>query len=72
LQVDKTPERSFEDKKQNDYDYPTAVVELASWANGHVQKLQGFQSKSRTSFQKYSMKPGTYIVKVTMKFDPQW
>jgi hypothetical protein len=45
---------------------------LASWQNGSVQKLQGTQSRSRTTFQKYKMQPGVYIAKVIVDFDPQW
>lgn len=41
LQVDKTPERSFEDKLQNAYNYPTAIIELGYLNNGNIQKLQG-------------------------------
>ena len=39
LQVDKTPERSFEDARQNDYNYPTAKVELGLLAGGSIQKI---------------------------------
>ena len=45
---------------------------MGAWQNGHVQKLQGTQSRSRTTFQKYKMQPGIYIAKVTVDFDPQW
>lgn len=69
LQVDKTPERSFEDSKQSDYNYPMARVDLGVWQNGKIQKLQGFASNSRTTFQKYNMKAGIYVVKVVIEFD---
>jgi hypothetical protein len=72
LQVDKTPERSFEDKLQNAYNYPTAIIELGNLNNGNIQKLQGIQSNSRTTQQKYKMQAGTYIVKVLVNFDSQW
>jgi hypothetical protein len=72
LQVDKTPERSFEDKLQNSYRYPNAKVDLGFYNGGQCQKLQGFSSGKRTTFQKYNMRPGTYIVKVTMDFDDKW
>jgi hypothetical protein len=39
---------------------------------GSIQKLQGFQNNKRTTFQKYNMKAGTYIVKVRIEFDPNW
>lgn len=72
MQVDKTPERSYEDKLQNDYQYATAVVELGFMNNGQIQKLQGIQSNQRTTQQKYRMNPGFYIVKVKLDFDPKW
>lgn len=72
LQVDKTPERSFEDKRQNSYQYPRATVDLGYYQNGSVQKLQGFSSNKRTTFQKYRMKPGIYIAKVVVDFNPTW
>jgi hypothetical protein len=34
--------------------------------------MQGFGSSSRTTFQKYKMQPGVFIVKVTVNFDPAW
>ena len=57
---------------QNSYRYPNAKVDLGFWNNGQVQKLQGFSSSKRTTFQKYNMRPGTYIAKVVMDFDPKW
>jgi hypothetical protein len=72
LQVDKTPERSFEDKLQNDYNYPTATVELGVLNGNNIQKLPAFQSNARTTQQKFNLKPGTYIVKVRVDFNPQW
>ena len=72
LQVDKTPERSFEDKRQNAYRYPRATVELGAWTGGGCQKIQGFGDTKRTSFQKYNMKPGTYIAKVHLDFNSQY
>jgi hypothetical protein len=72
LQVDKTPERSFEDKRQNSYQYPRATVDLGYYQNGSVQKLQGFSSNKRTTFQKYKMKPGIYIAKVVVDYNPSW
>jgi len=72
LQIDKTPERSFEDKRQSAYQYPRATVDLGYWQNGSVQKLQGFSSNKRTTFQKYRMKPGLYIVKVLVDYNPSW
>lgn len=68
LQVDKTPERSFEDKKQNSYRYPLATVELGVLTGGSCQKLKGFGDSKRTTFQKYNMRPGTYIAKVKLDF----
>ena len=72
LQVDKTPERSFEDKLQNSYRYPKATVELGYYNGGSCQKLQGFSSTKRTTFQKYNMRPGIYIAKVTVDFEAKW
>jgi hypothetical protein len=72
LQVDKTPERSYEDKLQNDYNYPTAQVELAILNGNNIQKMQGFQSNARTTQQKFNLKAGIYIVKVRVDFDPKW
>ena len=72
IQVDKTPERSFEDKRQNSYNYPMTKVDLSFYNNGHCQKLQGFANNKRTTFQKYNMKPGIYIVKVVMEFSPNY
>lgn len=40
--------------------------------NNNIQKLQTFQSNARTTQQKYNLKPGTYIVKVRIDFDPKW
>lgn len=34
--------------------------------------MKGFQSNARTTFEKYNLKPGTYIVKVHLDFDPSW
>ena len=45
---------------------------MASFQNGKMQKLQGFQSNARTSFQRYKMNPGIYIVKVIMLFNAQF
>ena len=72
LQVDKTPERSFEDKRQNDYQYARTTVTLVHLNNGQAEKMQGFMSSQRTSFQKYEMQPGTFLVKVQMDFDPAY
>lgn len=72
LQVDKTPERSFEDKLQNSYNYPTAKVDVGVLNGNNIQKLPAFQSNARTTQQKFNLKPGTYIVKVRIDFDPQW
>lgn len=72
MQIDKTPERSFEDKLQNDYNYPTALVELGLVNGASIQKLQGFQSNARTTQQKFNLKAGNYIVKVRIDFNPQW
>jgi hypothetical protein len=72
LQVDKTPERSFEDKLQNSYNYPRATVDVGVSNGGSVKKLKTFQSNSRTTFEKFNLQPGTYIVKVVVDFDPKW
>jgi len=49
-----------------------ATVDLGLLNGGNIQKLQGFANNARTTQQKYSLKPGTYIVKVLMNFDPNW
>lgn len=72
MQIDKTPERSFEDKRQSSYRYPSAYVDIGLINAGKMEKLQGFQSAERTTQQKYGMKVGTYIVKVRMDFDPNF
>jgi len=72
LQVDKTPERSLEFKKQNDYNYPRAVVDVAEIKNGGLVKLQGFQSNLRTTSNKYKLEAGAYIVKVLVDFNPHF
>ena len=72
MQIDKTPERFFEDARQNDYNYPRATVELGLMAGGGIQKIQGFANESRTTQQKYNMKAGVYIVKILINFDPNW
>jgi hypothetical protein len=72
LQVDKTPERSFEDKLQESYNYPRATVELGLVSGGSTQKLEGFASSQRTTQKKYRLQPGTYIVKVLVDFDPKY
>lgn len=73
LQVDKTPERFFEDKRQNDYSYPNAVLGLGIFNNGQItQKLQGVSSTQRTLSQSYDLQPGNYIVSVKVDFDPKY
>jgi hypothetical protein len=72
LQVDKTPERSFEDSRQQSYNYPRATVDLGILNGNNIQKLQGFTSNNRTTQQKYNLKPGTYIAKVVIDFDSQF
>lgn len=42
FQVDKTPERSFEDKLQNEYNYPRATVDVGIQNGGSVQKIKKF------------------------------
>jgi hypothetical protein len=57
---------------QNDYNYPTALIELGLLNNNSIQKLQGFQSNQRTTQQKYKMQAGVYIVKIRIDFDSKW
>ena len=70
--MDKTPERSFEEKRQKGYKYPLATVDLAYCSNVGLQRLDGFASNTRMTFLKYSMKPGFYLAKVAIAFNPQY
>lgn len=69
LQVDKTPERSFEDKLQDQYNYPEARLDLAKVNGNSCQKLESCISSRRTLFKGYQLTPGIYVAFVKIAYD---
>lgn len=72
LQIDKTPERSFEERLQDSYQYPHTIVELGLINSRSLERLKGFADDKRTTQKKYRLTPGIYIVKVLMDFDSKF
>lgn len=62
FQVDKTPERDFEESLQNQYRYPNAHLTLGRMTgSNNCQKIDKYSSPRRTLYRGFNLNPGVYI-----------
>lgn len=52
FQIDKTPERIYPDKYQEQFQYPEALIEIGKLNGNSCQKYQGLRSARRTLIKK--------------------
>ena len=69
LHVDKTPERSYPDKIQDQFRYPNSELHIGKNVEGSIENAKASQSSRRTLYKGFSLDPGSYIVKVKIDYD---
>lgn len=73
LQVNQIPERTFEDKLQENYNYASATLILGRVTGpNQYQWYEGTQSAFRTLFKKHRLPPGQYVVFSKIFFDQKY
>ena len=70
--VDKTPERSLEDSKQNQFTYPLAEIEIGKLNGNSVANKKGTNSRKRTQYYDIDIEAGVYVVFVKVHYDQQF
>ncbi len=70
MQVDNTPERTFENHYHTDYKYPQTGFEMGMITDkGYVRKMAGVFANARTLFHSGEFEPGAYICFVKTDYD---
>lgn len=67
--IDKTPERSYEDKVQNKFTYPLAELEVGRFNGNSVVGKKGTSSRKRTLYYDYDLEAGEYIAFARIHYD---
>ena len=63
FQINQIPERAFEDKLQDQYNFSMATIIIGRvMGPNQIQWVEGSQSAFRTLFKKHTLPPGQYIV----------
>ena len=70
--LDKTPERSYPDKTQDEFRYPNATVFIGKFDGEDVSDRKSYASSRRTLYKGYNLEPGTYIVKANIDYDSKF
>lgn len=73
FQINQIPERAFEDKLQDQYNFSMATIIIGKVIGpNQVQWFEGSQSAFRTLFKKHTLPPGQYIVFGKIFFQEKW